>query len=50
MHPRIEAIERTAQSGEMGKYLIVYKKQKEEAVNNFIDFTCEFINNAEKSK
>ena len=47
MHPSIESIERTAQSGEMGKYVLVYKKEREAAVNEFIDHTCEFVNNSE---
>jgi hypothetical protein len=47
MHPSIDVIERTAQSGEMGKYIIVYKKDREASVNAFIDATCEFVNNSE---
>lgn len=48
MHPSIDAVERAAQSGEMGKYIIVYKEDREVAVNEFIDSTCEFVNNPEK--
>ena len=50
MDPSIESIERTAQSGEMGKYVLVYMKEREAAVNEYIDLTCEFVNNSEIPK
>lgn len=47
MHQCIETMERTAHSGEIGKYIIVSKKGRDVAVNVFIDSTCEFVNNSE---
>lgn len=50
IHPSIEAVERTAQSGEMGKYVIWDNTEREAAINEFIDLTCEFANNSKISK